>query len=153
MSFPAPGTASIFVDSIALSLQAKDAAGAPIADLGDAADSDKDPLTFDLPCTGPSVKLADINITGGTTPAPVTPAPVTPAPVTPAPVTPAPGYPGSRDPGSGYPGSGTPAPVTPTPGPSPRLRRLAPCELRLLDRGHRDPEGPHRGHDRRHRLG
>lgn len=114
VTFTSPGTAQLYVDSLAMSLEAKDSTGALIAGLGDPADSDGDALSFDLPCTGASVKLADITVTGsGSTPTP-TPAP-TPTPVptrTPTPTPPPPTPVPTPTP--------TPAPTpTPTPNPTP----------------------------------
>jgi outer membrane biosynthesis protein TonB len=114
VTFPAPGTAQIFVDTLSMSLQAKDASGAVVEGLGDPTDSDGDPLTFDLPCTGPSVKLADITVTGGATPTPVPPTP-TPVPPTPTPVPPTP----TPVPPTPTPVPPTPTPVPPTPTPVP----------------------------------
>ncbi len=108
--------------------------------LGTATDSDGDPQTFDLPCSGPSVKLADITVGVGTpTPTPGTPTP-TPLPPTPTPIgTPTPppfgdpdadpdAHPAAADPdpdagrdprADAAPGTPTPTPIgTPTPPPS-----------------------------------
>jgi hypothetical protein len=104
ITLPGPGSAQVFIDSLAMSLQARDATGAPIDGLGDPTDSDGDPSTFDIPCTGNSQKLADITVPAVGTPT-GTPVPPTPTPLPPTP-TPTPYF-------------GTPTPNVPTPTPTP----------------------------------
>jgi hypothetical protein len=115
ITLPGPGSAQVFIDSLAMSLQARDATGAPIDGLGDPTDSDGDPSTFDIPCTGNSQKLADITVPAVGTPT-GTPVPPTPTPLPPTP-TPTP-YFGTPTPNVPTP-TPTPLPPTPTPTPTP----------------------------------
>jgi hypothetical protein len=146
-SIPAPGTAQLFVDSLAMSLQARDASGSPIEGLGYSADSDGDALTFDVPCTGPTVKLAEITVNSAgpvpsTTP---TTLPPTPLPPTPTPGIPAGGPTPTPVPGATATPTPTPTPIptpvgTPTPTPTPAppaqaMRVTGSTELKTLVRG------------------
>lgn len=141
VTLPAPGSAQIFVDALAMSLQARDATGAPIEGLGDPTDSDGNSTTFDLPCTGDTQKLADLSVAAVGTPTPTgTPVPPTPTPTptptatpigtptptatpvpTPTPLPPTPTitpYFGTPTPDIPTP-TPTPLPPTPTPTPTP----------------------------------
>lgn len=68
------GNATVRYDGISLSLRAKDAEGVAIPGIGDAADSDGDAITYDVPCTGTAVNGPQL--TFDTAPAPtLTPLP------------------------------------------------------------------------------
>ncbi len=67
-TFTFGGTARVLADRFWMNLALEDSSGLPI-ELGDALDSDRDPLTFDVPCAGASAELAQIEISGGATPA------------------------------------------------------------------------------------
>ncbi len=70
-----PGPASISVESLTLNILARNPDGDPIVGegLGSTSDSDGNPETFDVPCSGPSVKIADITVTGEGPTTPTTP--------------------------------------------------------------------------------
>lgn len=111
------GPTQVFVDGVAFSLRLTDQTGVIRDDLGTTGDSDGDPQTFDLPCTGVTVKLAEITVVPGTpvptgTPTP-SPLPPSPHPSTPTPLpTPLPTPVGTPTP--------SPTPIlTPTPAPTP----------------------------------
>lgn len=70
-----PGTARISVESLTMNIKARNADGDPItgAGLGSTTDSDGDPETFDVPCTGPSVEIATVAVIGDGPTTPTTP--------------------------------------------------------------------------------
>ncbi len=64
----APGTASLSIEGFTASVAILDPSGTPIADVGDASDSDRDPLTADVSCTGPALRLTQVLISAPPTP-------------------------------------------------------------------------------------